>query len=195
MAFRRFKRYSRRKVVAGRPNLIWVSTAGFISLVRDTTTGEKILMPSDWSGTVTETQATLERLVLSMYTNTQSFAGTAHAQNYAIVKHSNVLSSPGHSSADISQYPQWPDYFEQFDSILHIGRLEWDGTIETAGYSLKVQFSQLPDPMVNLRCKRNLTGDEAIGLAVGGAWDMSYSDNSAPYVTWFCRSLVKIGLR
>jgi len=186
------RRRSRRSTVKGKPNLIWVCTAGDLALVVGDTVYDALLVPGDWSGTVTEQSATLLRMVLTCYTYSSGTASEPprhHAQNFAITM-GNASEGDGSSSNNISDPGEWPDFFAESDRVLRLGRLEWDGTV-TANV-LPVQFSQLPEPILNLKTPRALRGDDSIRLNVGGR--IAVVDET-PVVTWFCRSLVRIGLR
>lgn len=185
------RRRSRRTTVRGKPNYLWVNTAGELATINTNTVWSPLLQPGDWSGTVTETQCTLLRLVVSCYTSTLSLASEPHAENCAIVKGSANDASP--SAQDISNINEWPDFFAAYDEVLRIFRLEWDGALRAANLLLPVQFSQLPEPVLNLKTPRHLKGDDSIRLCVGGG--LQPVGIEAPVVTWFCRALVRTGLR
>lgn len=186
------RRKSRRSYVKGKPNYVWISSAGEIALVSAGTSWDATLIPGDWSGTVTEGQCTLLRMVVSCYTEMQVEPGPAMAQNAAIVL-GNASEAASFSVLDMSDTADWPDFFAAYDRVLRIFRLEWAGSTNPQGAGLAVQFSQLPDPVMNLKTPRVLKGDDSIHLAVGGNWTQQQSET--PVVHWFCRSLVRVGLR
>lgn len=187
------RRKSRRMAVRGRPNLIWVGTSGQLALVSGNSVWDPLLIPGDWSGTVTEQSATLLRMVVSVYTATISDdQGGPHAQNAAIVM-GNANEQGGTNTLDISNWNDWPDFFLAYDRVLHIFRLEWDGQNQRDVNSLPVQFSQLPEPVMNLKTPRAMKPDDTIRLVMGGYYTPFGAE--VPLVTWFCRSLVRIGLR
>lgn len=186
------RRRSRRSTVRGKPNLMWVCTAGELALSTGVTVWDPLLIPGDWSGTVTESQCTLLRMVVSCYTWTLTSPSVPHAENACIVL--GDASAGGSSSVnDISHMNEWPDFFAESDRVLRIFRLEWDGAVRGAGIQLPVQFSQLPEPVMNLKTPRLLRGDDSVRLCVGGGLVPALTEQ--PLVTWFCRSLVRIGLR
>jgi len=187
------RRRSRRSTVRGKPNYLWINTAGELAIVSGNTVWDALLIPADWSGTVTETQCTLLRMVVSVYTVTAGAEAVVvpHAQNAAIVLGS-ASEGGGSDVNDISMFNEWPDFFQAYDRVLRIFRLEWTGEGPVAATSLPVQFSQLPEPVMNLKTPRRLLGDDAIRLCVGGRVAV---DLSTPSVTWFARTLVRTGLR
>jgi len=185
-------RRSRRSTVRGKPNYLWINTAGELSLIAGNTVWDALLIPADWSGTVTETQCTLLRMVVSVYTYTVGTENptVAHAQNACIVMGS-ASEGAGSDTNDISSHQDWPTFFQAYDRVLRLFRLEWAGTSD-ATTSMPVQFSQLPEPVMNLKTPRVLKADDSIRLAVGGR---VFLDVSQPAVVWFCRALVRTGLR
>jgi len=185
------RRRSRRSTVRGKPNYMWINTAGDLALISGNTVWDGLLVPGDWSGTVTETQCTLLRMVVSVYTQTINGGGPPHAENAAIVMGS-ASEGGGTDPLDISMPVDWPDFFLSYDRVLRIFRLEWDGVVANVNVPLPVQFSQLPEPVMNLKTPRLLRGDDSIRLCVGGGLQM---DLEQPVVKWFCRSLVRTGLR
>lgn len=185
-------RRSRRTGVRGKPNYLWINTAGDLALIEANTVWDAILQPGDWSGTVTDQSCTLLRMVLSVYTLTSLSADEPHAENACIlIAHSAEVATS--SPLDISNYAEWPDFFAEYDRVLRIFRLEWEGALKAAVVGLPVQFSQLPEPVMNMKTPRRLTGQDSIRLCVGGAW--AQATNEAPGVIWFARSLVRIGLK
>jgi len=185
------KRRSRRSTIKGKPNYMWINTAGELALVSGNTVWDAVLIPGDWSGTVTEQQCTLLRMVVSVYTATSNEEQNPvpHAQNAAITFGDASLVN-GSDTSDISVPNDWPDFFANHDRVLRIFRLEWDAQGSTT--VLPVQFSQLPEPVMNLKTPRLLRGDDSIRLCVGGRVNLELS---TPSVNWFCRSLVRLGLR
>jgi len=183
------RRRSKRSVVRGKPNYLWISSAGSMGLVANSTARDTLLLPADWSGTVTETQCTLLRMVLLCYTTTLTHSSPAHSENAVV--HLDNANDDNQSAYDISVYGDWPDFFAQYDRVLRIFRLEWAGELQTG--ELPVQFSQLPEPAMNLKTPRVLKGDDVVCLSCGG--NFNPSDATAPQVVWFCRSLVRTGLR
>jgi len=186
------RRSSRRTTVRGKPNYLWICTAGELALITDETVWDPLLTPGDWSGTVTEQSCTLLRMVLSCYTMTDLLEGAPHAENAAIVLGHSGENASSHTS-DISYIQEWPDFFATYDEVLRIFRLEWDGQLKSQYARLPVQFSQLPEPVMNLKTPRKLKGDTSVRLCVGGGYTPSV--NQLATVSWFCRSLVRIGLR
>lgn len=187
------RRKSRRSAVRGKPNYMWINTAGELALVSGNTVWDPILIPGDWSGTVTETQCTLLRLVVSCYTKTLLSEAVVipHSQNACITLGSASEGPGGTDPLDISAPADWPDFFISYDRVLRIFRLEWAGGPDSANH-LPVQFSQLPEPVMNMKTPRHLRGDDSVRLNVGG---FVVLDLSTPYVVWFCRALVRLGLR
>lgn len=183
-------RRSRTTRVVGRPNYLWINTAGSYVVVTGGTTWDAVIQPSDWSGTVTEQSCTLERIVLSAYTLTRDQESPPFAANTALVV-GPASNTTGFDSLDISLTSEWPEFFEKFDDVLHIGRLEWNGDVNPV--NLPLQFSQLPEPVANLKRRRRLQGDDAVWFCTGG------SNPDIPgatwYVVWFARSLVRVGLK
>jgi len=186
------RRRTSRRTIRGKPNYLWIQTAGEFSLTEHMTSHDAILIPGDWSGTVTESQCTLLRMVFTVYTKTLSDTSLPHAQNAVLhMADASGLSAP--DSVDVSNVNDWPDWFMTYDRILRIFRLEWDGAVNTGAPAMPVQFSQLPDPIINLKAPRLLRGDDSIRLSVGGA--LTIATTEAPTVVWFARSLVRTGLR
>jgi len=187
-------RRSRRSTVRGKPNYLWINTAGELALVTGNTVWDALLIPADWSGTVTEATVTLLRLVCTVYTYTTSAGGTpyAHAQNACIVLGS-ASEGAGSDTNDISTYADWPGFFQAYDRVLRLFRLEWDGNGRSMGTNLPVQFSQLPEPVMNLKTPRKLLGDDSVRLCCGGTW--TQQDSETPVLQWFSRALVRTGLR
>lgn len=186
------RRKSRRSTVRGKPNYLWINTAGELALIAGNTVWDALLVPGDWSGTVTETQCTLLRMVVSVYTGTvgQEATPVPHSQNAAILLGS-ASEGAGTDVLDISQPADWPDFFMSYDRVLRIFRLEFAAT-QDGGTTLPVQFSQLPEPVMNLKAPRLLRGDDSVRLCVGGN---VFMDIAQPHIWWFCRSLVRTGLR
>jgi len=178
----------RTRTVRGKPNMLWISSAGDFSLEAGSTSGEAMLIPADWSGTVTETKCTLLRLVVIAYTNALGDPGGPHIQNCAITM-SNALVNPS-SAYDITLPADWPDFFSQQDRVLHVFNREWSGDVDAP--HLNVQYSQLPDPVMNLRTPRLLQGDDCIVIWAGGRYT---SATMTPVLEWYCRALVRTGLR
>jgi len=186
------RRRSKRSTVRGKPNYLWINTAGELATNTGNTVWDALLIPADWSGTVTETSCTLLRMVVSCYTKCTTAAGIAHAENACIVMGS-ASEGAGTDTNDISAYADWPTFFQAYDRVLRIFRLEWDGQVNLGNPLLPVQFSQLPEPVMNLKTPRRLLGDDSIRLAVGGG---VIPDTTEVYsITWFSRSLVRTGLR
>jgi len=183
------RRRSRSGAVRGKPNYLWVATAGELALVMGNTVYDAVLIPADWSGTVTEAKATLLRMVLSVYTLTLNDDEAPCAQN-AVVYMGDASAGAGSSTNDISNYADWPDFMIENDRILRMFRLEWAGAASTG--VLPVQFSQLPEPVMNLKTPRRLDGQDSIRLGIGGVAAPVAGTYTA---TWFCRSLVRTGLR
>lgn len=186
------RRRSRRSLVKGKPNLMWIASAGDFALVENATVWDAVLIPGDWSGTVTEQQCTLLRMVISCYTLCANEAGNPHAQN-AVVFMGDANEQGGTSTLDISSWNEWPDFFLNYDRILRIFRLEWDGALKNGNVTLPVQFSQLPEPVMNLKTPRVLKGDDTVRVGCGGAFHQVTTETYV--VTWFVRALVRIGLR
>lgn len=186
------RRRSRRSVVRGKPNYLWINTAGDLALVESNTVWDGILVPGDWSGTVTETKCTLLRLVVSVYTFTNGASGEPHAQNACILLGSASEGS-GLDTTDMSLFNDWPDFFAKYDRVLRIFRLEWDGANKSANIGLPVQFSQLPEPVMNMKTPRLLQGDDSVRLCVGG--DFVYGPDTTYLIKYFVRALVRTGLR
>jgi len=188
------RRRSRRQGVRGKPNYLWIASAGELALGPGNTVWDTLLMPSDWSGTVTEQGATLLRMVVQCYTDTRNNdQGGPHAQNAAIwMSDANI--EGGSDTLDISNWNDYPDFFARHDRVLHTFRLEWAGTgMRAPGASLPVQFSQLPEPVMNLKTPRRLNPDDTVVLGYGGFYSLESTE--VPMITWFCRSLVRVGLR
>lgn len=185
------RRKARRSGVRGRPNYVWVNTSGEFALVSTATQMEALLIPGDWSGTVTEQHVTLLRMVLMVHTATINETGHAHGENCAIVK-GFASDDDSLSGYDISNYDDWASFFAEYDEVLRIFYREWDGVWRDNAL-LPVQFSTLPEPVLNIKTPRRLTGMDSIRLAVGGGWTQQGTE--VPVVDWFCRSLVRIGIR
>jgi len=186
------RRRSKRSTVRGKPNYLWINTAGELAQVTGNTVWDALLIPADWSGTVTETSCTLLRMVVSVYTKTTEEAGIAHAENAAIVMGS-ASEGAGTDTNDITSYADWPTFFQAYDRVLRIFRLEWDGAVNAGNPLVPVQFSQLPEPVMNLKTPRRLLGDDSIRLCIGGGIIPLTTEIYS--ITWFCRSLVRTGLR
>lgn len=183
------RRKSRRKSVAGRPNYVWIASSGTFAPIYQATAYDALLIPGDWSGTVTEQGCTLLRLTLQCYTQTATAgAGAPHAENCAITL--DGASDQTVETLNLSDINDWPDWMITHDRVLHTFRLEWDGTLQPN--VLPVQFSQLPEPVMNLKRPRRLTGQDSVRLWCGGRYN--YVDD-VPIVVWFCRSLVRLGLK
>lgn len=190
------RRKSRSRSVRGKPNYLWIATAGELALIEGQTVYDSLLIPADWSGTVTEAKATLLRMVLSVYTLTANEDSSAMANN-AVVYMGDATAGGGSDTNDITNYQEWPDFMISNDRILRIFRLEWAGTISPGAFSgvtLPVQYSQLPDPVMNLKTPRRLDGQDSVRLGVGGGFS-SLTNLGTYSITWFCRSLVRTGLR
>lgn len=187
------RRKSRRSAVRGKPNYLWISTCGDLAQVANATVWDPLLVPGDWSGTVTETQCTLLRMVVTVYTATLNEAGAHHAENAAILLGSASEGAGGSDPLDISNILDWPDFFISYDRVLRIFRLEWDGSLIPDNSVHPVQFSQLPDPIMNLKTPRVLKGDDSVRLCIGGGYNPAAAE--LPVIRWFCRSLVRTGLR
>lgn len=172
--------------------MVWISSSGDLAVVDSQSSYDVLLQPGDWSGTVTEQSCTLVRLILMCYTMTVEAAGAAHAQNFCITL-GDASEGGGYDTLDISAVSEWPDFFERHDRVLHIGRLEWEGAVSGNANVMPVQYSQLPDPVVNLKCPRLLRGDDSIRLWIGGQY--VHVGTEVVLVRWFCRSLVRVGLR
>lgn len=185
------RRRSRRSTVRGKPNYLWINTAGDLALIAGNTVWDALLVPGDWSGTVTEQTATLLRMVVECYTITINDSGPPHAQN-ACITLGSASEGGGTDPLDISQTGDWPDFFISYDRVLRIMRLEWDGAQRNTNVGLPVQFSQLPEPVLNLKTPRLLRGDDSVRLNVGGNFTPVAE---TAMVAWFSRSLVRIGLR
>jgi len=182
-----------RSMVKGKPNYLWINTSGILVLNPGLTVWDAILDAADWSGTVTETQCTLLRLVFSVYAYNGGDGNCAPmAQNCAItLGEAGELS--GATSDDMSTVGDWPAFFLQNQRVLRLFRLEWDGEAKDTHVTLNVQFSQLPEPVMNLKSPRRLNGDDQIRVNVGGAY--TTQGTSAPAIVWFSRALVRTGLR
>jgi len=185
------RRRSKRVTVRGKPNYLWISSAGELAQIPDLTVWDAVLIPADWSGTVTETQCTLLRMVLSLYCVTGTPFGGAHASN-CVITIGNASEAASSSTSNIDLYTEWPDFFSEQDRVLRIHRLEWSG-LDPGQTVLPVQFTQVPDPVVNLRTPRVLKGDDSIRLCVGGGFVQQETEVHS--VHWFARSLVRTGLR
>jgi len=185
-------RRSRSRAVKGRPNLIWVATSGSLATISGNSVYDALLIPADWSGTVTEQNATLLRMIVSVYTYTEDETGRPHAEN-AIIAMGDASEGSGSDTSDISNFQDWPTWFQKHEGVLRVFRLEWDGVVRNGNTMLPVQFSQLPEPVLNLKTPRALKADDSIRLWVGGGETPSTTEQ--PAITWFCRSLVRIGLR
>lgn len=183
------RRRSRARFVRGKPNYMWIASSGSVAQVLGVSERENILQPGDWSGTNTETKCTLLRLVLTFGTYTGGGSGTPHRSNYVIGL--GDASTTDVESADIDNVGEWPDFMERHDRIFHIGTLEWEGS-SWADQSLPVQFSQLPEPVVNLKTPRRLDGSDSVSMWVGGGVALKAAE--ANFVNWFARSLVRVGL-
>lgn len=186
------RRKSRRSTVRGKPNYLWINVAGDLALINGNTVWDAILIPADWSGTVTETQCTLLRLVVSVYTKTNNEASLPHAQNACILLGS-ASEGAGSDVNDISNLTEWPDFFQAYDRVLRIFRLEWDGALASSNVGMPVQFSQLPEPVMNLKTPRLLRGDDSVRLCCGA--NRNQVDVEVPTIVWFVRALVRTGLR
>lgn len=184
------RRRARSRTVKGKPNYIWVASAGELTLVTGNSSYDSLLVPADWSGTVFEGTATLVRLVVQAYTWIRDEVGHAHAQNVVITM-GDASEGTGSDTMDVSNYNDWADFCLRHDRVLQVSRLEWANG--PAGTELPVQFSQLPEPVMNMKAPRTLRPDDSIRLWIGG----NYAPNSSETcgITWFCRSLVRIGLR
>lgn len=177
----------------GKPNYLWIASAGELALGVGNTVWDTVLMPADWSGTVTEQGATLLRMVVQVYTDTRNAEGHPHAQNGAIWL-SDANLEGGSDTLDISNWNDWPDFFMSHDRVLHTFRLEFNGTtVYAPGSELPIQFSQLPEPVMNLKTPRRLNPDDTVVLGMGGFYGVETTE--IPCVTWFARSLVRVGLR
>lgn len=185
------RRRSRSKAVRGRPNLLWIASAGEFALIQHNTVWDAILVPADWSGTVTEQQCTLERIVLMAFTKTITNDGVAHSENTVLFL-GNANEQGGSSISDISDPAEFPDFCESYDRILQWGRLEWDASSTIAGF-WPVQYSQLPQPVMNVQCRRRLMGDDVVRFGCGGYYAEAIDETH--YVGWFARCLVRIGLK
>jgi len=185
------KRRSRSRSVRGRPNYLWIATAGSLAQINGSSAYDHLLIPGDWSGTVTEQGCTLLRMTVCLYTQTAGDAGAPHSENFAIALGSaSEAPAGGIEVLDCSNINDWPDFCITHDRILHTGRVEWDGNLYPNW--LPVQFSQLPEPVMNLKRPRRLTGEDSVRLYIGGRY--TYTSDS-PLVIWFCRFLVRVGLK
>lgn len=158
------RRVRRRAVGPTSKSGMWINVAGELLANPGSTQMEELLSPGDWSGTVTERNATLLRVVIQMYTMTFNGEGYPQASNYALV-HGKYVSLSG---MDIDNFAEWPDFFAEWDDVLRIGRIEYSGEDVTGQVNLPVQYSQLPDPVVNFRTARRLRPDSSVILAIGG---------------------------
>jgi len=186
------RRRSSRKSVRGKPNYMWISTAGELAAIPGSSASDAVLIPADWSGTVTETQCTLLRMVFQAYTWTLSAESPPHAENCALILHDASAQSINDADS-ITQYDDWPAFWLKYDRVLRFFRLEWDGKVKDANIVLPVQFSQLPEPVMNLKTPRLLRGDDSVALVVGGG--MLQVTTEVAMITWFSRALVRTGLR
>lgn len=186
------RRRSKRSTVRGKPNYLWINTAGDLAKVDGNSVWDALLIPADWSGTVTETQCTLLRMVVSVYTKTFGATGLPHASNACIVLGS-ASEGAGSDTNDIDSYADWPTFFQAYDRVLRIFRLEWAAGPNMGNPQLDVQFSQLPEPVMNLKTPRRLLGDDSVRLVIGGGPTPLTTEVYS--ITWFCRSLVRTGLR
>jgi len=174
-----------------KPNLIWICSAGEIALVQNNSVYDAIIAPGDWSGTVSEQSATLERINLMIATKTITATGIPHMENFAIVL-GDASATGGSDVLDVSNWDDWPSFFSAHDEgVLHVGRIEFDGTLWVSQGN-PVQFSQLPDPVVQCRTRRRLTPGTSVRLYLGG--NFSVDTTEVHTVTWFARSLVRIGV-
>lgn len=185
------QRRSRSRAVRGKPNYIWIASAGQMAIIENATAYDVLLMPADWSGTVTEQSATLERMLLNVTTDTRTEIGVPMTQNAAVYM-SDANAAGGMDTLDISHYTDWPDWHMNHDRVLHEFRLEWSGQISMQP-QMPVQYTQLPEPVMNFRARRTLRPDDTIALGVGGLF--AAQQGEVYYINWFCRSLVKVGLR
>lgn len=185
------RRRARSRMVRGKPDLLWVASAGEIAVTTGNSSYDPILQPGDWSGTVFEKKATLLRLVLTCMTSTRDESGHPHSQNCCITM-GDASEGTGSSTLDVSSPTDWPDFFLQHDRVLRIFRLEWDGVVGGT-VDHPVQFSQLPDPIMSIKCPRLLNPDDSVRLWVGGSYTPVSTETAL--VTWFCRSLVRVGVR
>jgi len=185
-------RSMRRRTVRGQPNYLWICSAGELAQQAGLTAWDAILQPGEWSGTPTEATCTLCRIVLQLYTSTTGVAGAAHGSNCCLTM-GNASETAMSSTSDIDRPTEWPDFFAEQDRVLWTGRVEWDGNLINQNVLLPVQFSQLPEPVINLRVPRRLNPDDSIRLCVGGGFVQS--ETEAFVLTWFCRSLVRTGIR
>jgi len=132
----------------------------------------------------------LVRLVVQCYTWIRDEAGHPHAQN-AVITLGDASEGTGSDTMDCSNINDWADFFLRHDRVLQVFRLEWAGGPN--GTELPVQFSQLPEPIMNMKTPRTLNPDDSIRLWIGGLYAPNASESVG--ITWFCRSLVRIGLR
>jgi len=58
---------------------------------------------------------------------------------------------------------------------------------------MPVQFSQLPESVMNLKTPRRLNPDDTIVLGCGCFRTLATAE--VPNITWFSRALVRVGLR
>lgn len=183
-------RRSRTRAVRGRPNYLWLNTAGEYSVIPDATAWDAVIQPGDWSGTVSEQSCVLERIVLSVYAVCFDAVSPPHGQNTALVV-GPASNNNGMDSLNISLDTEFAEFFAKFDDVLQLGRLEFTGEL-SPGY-LPVQFSQLPQPVMNLKCRRRLNADDAVWFCTGGVCpDVAIASWN---VRWYARSLVRIGLK
>lgn len=190
----KFRRRSRSRTVRGKPNYLWIASAGTFGQLPGATARGAILEPGDWSGTVTETQCTLCRctLILNALTTTASGDGPFRS-NYCVGLH--WASDATGESLDLDNYTEWPDFFAKHDRVLRIGILEYENvqTQLTGTGATPLQFSQLPDPVINFRNPRKLKGDDSLVVWVGGG--PAAVGGEVRYVKWYARSLVRTGLK
>lgn len=178
--------YTRR----GPSPFMWVNGSGILTLAAaNRTSWVDLLTPAEWSGTVTEQKATLVRIVLQLYAGFDDAGGLPMAQNIAIVVGNMLNSTSNFDSDDISNPGQFPDFFAKYDDCLYFGRLEFP-TGEIGVPALLVQYSQLPEPVINLKRPRKLEPDDTVRLAIGGQFSQVASEH--PVVYWFTRILVRI---
>jgi len=153
-----------------------------------------LLVPGDWSGTVTETKATLERITLSFMTRVIDEPSVNYAggwdSHYAIVKTNTHV--PVLSAHDLNSTAEFPAFFGQCDEVIRWGHLQW-ANVTGVGTTFPFQWNRnVEDQVLNIRARRRLEGDTAIRLFIG-----SYSQQATeiPLCHVFTRSLVRIGLR
>lgn len=193
------KRYSRRRTVRGKPNYVWITTNGIGSLestfAGSRTIFDTILIPSDWQTVAGTAQSCT--LVHTVYTHamygTSITATNSWCGLYAIVKTNdqNPLTSPPNLGKSVN----FTSFFDEYDECLHWGQftaMPFDALSFASGLWVGGgSMAAMPENMLNLNARRVLKGDDSIKV-IWSSPDVNLDDWR---VTWFARSLVRIGLK